>query len=195
MMGIDPLYLFVFAGLFSPGPNVILLTASGARFGFARTLPHVFGVVLGVGITASATGLGIGAVLLAAPGLAAALRLLAAGWILWMAWQLLRAAARPDPDAAEHPFTMPQAILFQWINPKVWAVALAAASGYGAGLPPWSEAMRLGLAFSGVNLFVCLFWSFAGSLLTMLLHNPRAWRVFMTAMACALAGSAGMIFL
>ena len=46
----DPLYAFVFAGLFSPGPNVILLTASGARFGFRATLPHVFGVAVGVGV-------------------------------------------------------------------------------------------------------------------------------------------------
>lgn len=53
---IDPLYGFVFFGLFSPGPNVVLLTASGARFGLTRTLPHLFGVVVGVGITAGLTG-------------------------------------------------------------------------------------------------------------------------------------------
>ena len=57
-MAIDPLFVFVFAGLFSPGPNVILLTTSGARFGFRRTLPHLAGVVLGVGITAALTGAG-----------------------------------------------------------------------------------------------------------------------------------------
>ena len=60
---LDPLYGFVFFGLFSPGPNVILLTSSGARFGVRRTLPHLFGVVLGVGITAGLTGLGIAALL------------------------------------------------------------------------------------------------------------------------------------
>ena len=62
-MSFDPLYGFVFLGLFSPGPNVILITTSGARFGVVSTLPHMFGVVLGVGVTSGLTGLGIGGLL------------------------------------------------------------------------------------------------------------------------------------
>jgi len=195
MAALDPLYLFVFAGLFSPGPNVILLTSSGARFGFRRTLPHVGGVVLGVGIIAGLMALGIGALVLARPGLTTLLRVLAAAWILWMAWKLLTASRSPAPGAGERPFTFLQAVLFQWVNPKVWAIALAAASGYGAGLPPAAEALRLASTFSGLNLFVCLFWSFAGSLLALLLTSARAWRLFMGGMAAALAASAGMVFL
>ncbi|TCO73455.1 threonine/homoserine/homoserine lactone efflux protein [Rhodovulum euryhalinum] len=192
---LDPLYLFVFAGLFSPGPNVILLTASGARFGFRRTLPHVAGVVVGVGITSALTALGIGALILSHPALASLLRLLAAGWILWMAWKLLTAMRQPRAEAGHRPFTFFEAVLFQWVNPKVWAIALAAASGHAAGLGPWGEALRIGSAFSGINLFVCLFWSFAGSLLTYLLTSERAWRLFMGSMALALAASAGMVVL
>ena len=195
MTALDPLYLFVFAGLFSPGPNVILLTASGARFGFRRTLPHVAGVVIGVGIIAGLAALGIGALVLGHPGLATLLRLLAACWILWMAWKLLTASRLPHGGAGDRPFTFVQAVLFQWVNPKVWAVALAAASGYGAGLGPFGEALRLAGTFSGLNLAVCLFWSFAGTLLTLLLTSGRAWRLFMGGMSLMLAGSAGMVFL
>ncbi|MDA0924781.1 MAG: LysE family translocator, partial [Proteobacteria bacterium] len=92
-------------------------------------------------------------------------------------------------------FTMIEAILFQWINPKLWAVALAAASGYAAGLGPWGEAQRLALAFSGLNFFVCLFWSFAGALLAMLLNTPAAWRVFARVMSLGLGAAAVMVFL
>ncbi|WP_416914872.1 MAG: LysE family translocator [Roseicyclus sp.] len=191
----DPLYPFVFLGLFSPGPNVILLTASGARFGFRATLPHVFGVALGVGITAGLTGLGIAALLLAQPALALALKIAAAIWIGWMALSLWRSSAAGGSSAGARPFTMIEAILFQWVNPKVWAVALAAASGYAAGLPPVEEAQRLALAFSGLNLFVCLFWSWAGSLLALLLTTPLAWRIFSRVMATGLAASAVMVFL
>ncbi|NIL97234.1 MAG: LysE family transporter, partial [Planctomycetales bacterium] len=145
-MTIDPLYVFVFLGLFTPGPNVILLTASGARFGFLATLPHVAGVVVGVGITAGLTGLGIGALILAVPAVTFALKLIAAGWIGWMAWKLLRSQGR-KMQAGDHPFTFWQAVLFQWVNAKVWAVAVAAASGYALGLEPWAEALRLGSAF------------------------------------------------
>ena len=191
----DPLYPFVFLGLFSPGPNVILLTASGARFGFRATLPHVFGVAAGVGITAGLTGLGIGALLIAQPALATVLKLAAAAWIGWMAWTLWQSSAKGAERARARPFTFLQAVLFQWVNPKVWAVALAAASGYAAGLQPLAEAQRLALAFSGLNLFVCLFWSFAGSLLALLLTTPKAWTVFARVMATGLAASAVMVFL
>lgn len=191
----DPLYPFVFLGLFSPGPNVILLTASGARFGFRATLPHVFGVALGVGITAGLTGLGIGALLLAQPALATALRIVAAIWIGWMAVSLWRSSAAGGARAGDRPFTVMQAVLFQWVNPKVWAIALAAASGYAAGLSPWGEAQRLALAFCGLNLFVCVFWTWAGSLLAILLTTPLAWRVFARVMAAGLGASAVMVFL
>ncbi|MFD0982197.1 LysE family translocator [Tropicimonas aquimaris] len=191
----DPLYGFVFAGLFSPGPNVILLTTSGARFGFRPTLPHVLGVAAGVGVTSGLTALGLGGLLLAQPGLTLVLRLAAAAWILWMAWKLLHAARRQVISETDRPFTFLEAVLFQWVNPKVWAIAVAASAGFPSGLPPIHEALRIASAFAGINLFVCLFWSFAGGLLTFLLTTQRAWRVFNTSMAAALALSAAMIFL
>lgn len=194
MPAIDPLYLFVFLGLFSPGPNVILLTASGARFGFRATVPHVLGVVAGVGVTSGLTGLGVGALLQSAPALQMVLKVLAAAWILWMAYRLYSSTKRPKVEARGRPFTFVEAVLFQWVNPKVWAVAVAA-TGFTAALPPAQQAVKLALTFSGLNLFVCLFWSFAGSLLAYLLSHPRAWAVFMRVMAAALAVTAFMVFL
>lgn len=192
---IDPLYVFVFAGLFTPGPNVILLTASGARFGFRASLPHVLGVAAGVGVTAGLTGFGIGAVLLGVPQLTLVLKLMAFGWILWMAFQLARRARRPQASGSDRPFTFVEAVLFQWVNPKIWVIALAAASGYGAGLSPGGEAMRLAATFSGINLFVCLFWTKAGDLLTVLLTTPTRWAFFLRGMAAFLAISGLMVFL
>ncbi len=190
----DPLYLFVFAGLFSPGPNVILLTASGARFGFARTLPHVVGVALGVGITAGLTGFGIGALLSTYPALEITLQIIAASWIVWMGIALWRSSATRSESSAE-PWGILKAALFQWVNPKVWAVALAAASGFPSGLSPIGEALRLGTTFSTLNLGVCLFWTFAGSLLALLLTTPKAWTIFARVMATGLLASAVMVFL
>ncbi|WP_420861807.1 LysE family translocator [Algirhabdus cladophorae] len=194
-MQIDPLYIYVFFGLLSPGPNVILLTASGARFGFLPTLPHILGVAVGVGVTAGLTGFGIGALLLARPSLEFALKCLAAAWILYMAYTLWRSTASKVASEKDRPFTFVEAVLFQWVNPKVWAVALSASSAYAAGWTPIWEAARLGSAFSGINLFVCISWTFAGTLLSFLLSNPSAWRVFMRIMAVALGSFAVLIFL
>lgn len=193
----DPLlYGFVLVGLFTPGPNVIMLTASGARFGFRASLPHLLGVVVGVGITAGVTALGVGALVTATPWLNLVLRLAAAGFILWMVWGYWTAAARPRVagDPAERPLSALGAAAFQWINPKVWAIAFAASAGHGAGLPPLWEALRLGLAFSTVNLGVLLFWTAAGSLLSALLAAPRVWRVFLRVMAVLLAVSVLLVF-
>ncbi|MEL7415466.1 MAG: LysE family translocator [Pseudomonadota bacterium] len=188
------LLAFVFAGLFSPGPNVVLLTASGARFGFRRTVPHVLGVAGGVGITAGLTGLGLGAVLLAYPSVTFAFKLVAAAWILYLAWKLFRATRAERRDVGDRPFTFVEAVLFQWVNPKVWAIAVAA-SAFVAEAGPVGAGTQLALAFAGINLGVCLFWSFAGSLLTYLLKTPLAFTIFMRFMAALLAISAGLVFL
>ena len=184
---------FVFFGLFSPGPNVILLTASGARFGFAPTVPHILGVALGVGITAAVTGFGIGALLLAAPALTVALKVAASLWILRMAWKLWQ--ARPADDAAtDRPFTFLEAVLFQWVNPKVWAVQLSALA-FITQLTPLQQAGTLAVVFAGLNLFVCLFWTAAGHLLRALLRNPALWQGFMRIMAALLAVFSVLVFL
>ena len=192
---IDPLYVFVALGLFTPGPNVILLTASGARFGLRASVPHILGVAAGVGIIAGLTGFGIGAVLASLPMVEWVLSVLAAGWIGWMAWTLWQARpATPAEAPGARPFTFLQAVLFQWVNPKLWAVALAAASGYAADLAPVAEAQRLAIAFSATNLAVCLFWTATGTGLARLLTTPRAWRGFTRTMALGLAASAVMVF-
>ena len=188
-----PLIGFVFFGLFSPGPNVILITASGARFGFQRTVPHIIGVALGVGVIAAVTGIGVGALITAQPALGLVLKIIASLWILWMAYNLWRADPAKKKDT-DKPFTFIEAVLFQWVNPKVWAVALSA-TAYVTTLVPLEQAMTLAGTFSSVNLGVCTFWAVAGSLLSYLLTNTTAWRIFMRIMALALVGFSVLLFL
>jgi len=190
-----PLLAFVFAGLFSPGPNIVMLTASGARFGFRRTLPHLLGVPVGVGILAALCGLGVGASLMAVPSLKRGFQILAATWILWLAYKTACAARAGRASDTDKPFTFIQAITFQVVNPKVWAVAIAAAAGFGIGLSPGLEALRLGLTFLVLNTFVCLFWTSAGHLLSKLLRSDKAWRLFMTTMAIIMAATVVLIFI
>jgi threonine/homoserine/homoserine lactone efflux protein len=185
---------YVFVGLFSPGPNVVLLTASGARFGFRATVPHILGVALGVGVIAGLAGLGIGGLILAAPRMIIGLKVVAALWILWMAWGLWQAKPVTKRDTGDRPFTFVQAVMFQAVNPKIWAVALVATS-YLVAFPPVQQAAYLAASFSGINLFVCLFWAWAGTLLSLLLNTPKAWVVFMRIMAVALAIFSLAVFL
>ena len=188
-----PLLVFIFAGLFSPGPNVVLLTTSGARFGFWATLPHLLGVPIGTGLLAAASVLGVQSVLFAAPMMAFTIKVISALWILLLSWKLIN-ASRATAQHRDRPFTFFEAILFQVVNPKVWAVALAASAGFSIELNIWAEAARLFLGFSMINLFVCLFWTSAGHLLAGYLQRPVIWRTFMTVMAAMMASSATLIF-
>ena len=189
-----PLLLFIFAGLFSPGPNVVMLTTSGARFGFRATLPHLLGVPIGTGLLAAASVLGIQSVLFALPTIEFTIKVISALWILWLAWKLIN-ASRAKAQDRDRPFTFFQAVLFQVVNPKVWAVALAASAGFSIDLNIWAEAVRLFLGFSLINLFVCLFWTSAGHVMAGYLQRPVIWRTFMTVMAAMMASSAALIFM
>ena len=190
-----PLLVFVFAGLFSPGPNVVMLTASGARFGFRATVPHLLGVPVGTGALAAASALGVGSVLLAFPMLKLSFQVAAAVWIIWLAWRTAQVGRAPRSADVGKPFTFAQAILFQAVNPKVWAITIAASAGFGIGLAPGAEALRLACVFAGLNLFVCLFWTGAGQLLSGLLRSDVMWRRFMTLMAVVMASTALLIFI
>ena len=43
-----PLAMFAFVSSVTPGPNNVMLTASGATFGYRRSVPHMLGICLGV---------------------------------------------------------------------------------------------------------------------------------------------------
>lgn len=172
-----------------------MLITSGARFGFRRTLPHVIGVALGVAVTAGLTGLGLGALILRFPNVAFSLKLVAAAWIFYLGYRLFRSLSVPKVESKERPFLVIEAMLFQWVNPKVWAIAMAAAAGYGAGLEPLGEGLRLALVFGGINLLVCLFYANAGEWMGRMFNTPVLWRRFMTVMAAFLTLSGFAVFL
>lgn len=189
-----PLILFVLVGLFSPGPNVVMLTASGARFGFRATLPHLLGVPIGTGLLGAISGLGLGTILLTAPTLKFTFQIIAALWILWLAFRTAQAGRAAKSEDRGRPFRFHEAILFQAVNPKVWAIALAASAGFGMGLSTPLEAFRLFIVFSSINLAVCLFWTSIGHMLSSTLNDPKVWRIFMTTMAALMAATVVMIF-
>ena len=122
------------------------------------------------------------------------IKVISALWILWLAWKLIN-ASRAKAQNTDPPITFFQAILFQVVNPKVWAVALAASAGFSIDLNIWAEAARLFLGVSLINLFVCLFWTSAGHVLSGYLQRTVIWRTFITVMAALIASSAALIFI
>ena len=148
----------------------------------------------GVGIIAAISGTGVGAALTAMPGLTLGFKIAAACWILWLAWKTAQAGRAGQKADRGRPMTFIEAIAFQAINPKIWAITLAASAGFTIGLSPVAEAARMFAVFAGVNLFVCAFWTGAGHGLRGLLASDRAWHRFMLAMAAVMAATIVLIF-
>jgi threonine/homoserine/homoserine lactone efflux protein len=109
---------------FTPGPNNLMLMASSAKFGFGRTVPHMAGVILGFPLMVGVIGLGLGEVFAALPWLEPVLKYLAAAYLLWMAWTLVGLRIKAA-EGGKRPMRLYEAALFQWVNPKAWAMAVS----------------------------------------------------------------------
>ena len=174
----------------TPGPNNIMLLASGARFGFRRTLPHLLGVSAGFTAQTVAVCAGLGAVMELLPGMQLWLTWAGVGFMAWLAYKLLRSG----PAAAAHaarPLSTLEAALFQLVNPKAWVIAVTTASVF----MPKSGDLALALVgvtlvLVGVNLPCITVWAVGGGALRTWLEDDRRRAVFNVTMAVLLAATA-----
>lgn len=174
---------FAFVTSATPGPNNMMLMASGANFGLRRTLPHMLGVSLGFGLMVVLLGVGLDRVIAGNPAMAQTLRWLSIGYMLWLAWKIATAAPMTGAPKGARPFTFLQAAAFQWVNPKAWAMALGALAAYASGV---GGSLVVGLVFALVNLPTVSLWAALGQGLRGLLSTPGRLRGFNIVMACLL---------
>lgn len=181
---------FAFAASVTPGPNNLMLMASGARFGFRRTLPHMLGVSIGFPVMVLAIGLGLGEVFRANPQLRDIMKWLSAAFLLYLAWRIAGAGGLRSSEARARPLTMIEAGLFQWANPKGWAVALSVIPIYASGrASALMETGTIASVFFVVALVTCATWIWFGDAIARLISNPRRARLFNIAMAVLMFAS------
>ncbi|MBN2629801.1 MAG: LysE family translocator [Rhodobacteraceae bacterium] len=179
---------FAFATSVTPGPNNMMLLASGANFGFRRSVPHMLGISLGHALMVFLLGMGLVQVLTAVPQLNTALKLASVAYMLWLAWRIAHSAAPREGAVAGRPFTFLQAAAFQWVNPKAWAMALTAVTVYAGGQGFWAM-LTVAAVFCAVNLPSVSVWTVAGRQLRRWLTSNRRLRVFNWTMAVLLVAS------
>ncbi len=192
---LDPLPFVTYAFVMSitPGPNNVMLTASGARFGFRRTVPHILGIVFGFTVQLLAVCAGLSALFSRWPALQTTLSWLGALYLLFLGWRLLKSSeARADVHA--RPVRFLEAAMFQFLNPKAWVMSLTSATLF---LPQELGLLLRGaymtLVMEGVGLPCMAVWALFGSSLKNLLAAPRARVVFNGAMAGTLIATAIMM--
>lgn len=182
------LALFVLVTSITPGPNTLMLMTSGANFGFRRTVPHMMGVTIGFTVMLVLVGLGMMRVFDALPGSQTALKTISVAYLLWLAWKIANAAPLDEGAATGKPFTFWQAALFQWVNPKAWAIGVSAMSIYAASHSLGGVAI-VAAAFGLVALPSNSVWMMLGQKLRRWLTNKKRLRLFNIGMAVMLVAS------
>ena len=122
------LVLFAFTTSITPGPNNMMLFASGVNFGFRRTVPHMLGIGAGFLSLLIGVGLGLGALLHSVPLLYTALKFAGGLYLLWIAWKIGTSRSLTEGSAGASPMTFLGAAAFQWVNPKAWVMAVTAST-------------------------------------------------------------------
>lgn len=181
--------MFAFASSITPGPNNIMLMASGANFGFRATVPHMIGVIIGFGVMVLLVGFGLAGLFSALPWLYKILRVLGASYLLYLAYKIATADGMGSDKSTARPMTFLQAIAFQWINPKAWTIALVAITAYAPADRLFLNVTIVSVLFVFVGLPCSSAWTVFGVALKSLLSRPATLRAFNITMAALLVAS------
>ncbi|MGV7121064.1 MULTISPECIES: LysE family translocator [unclassified Sphingopyxis] len=177
----------------TPGPNNMMLMASGANFGLRRTIPHALGVGIGFTLMIVLVGVGLMELFDLFPALNTALKLVSVVYMLWLAWKIAHAAAPSDGEnPGGRPMSFFQAVLFQWVNPKAWSMALTAIALY-APDRNLAAVLLVALVFGIINLPSTSLWAVMGVSLRGWLSSPGRLRAFNWTMAALLVGSLALL--
>lgn len=173
----------------TPGPNNMMLAASGANFGWRRTMPHAMGVTLGFPVMMFLVAMGLGRVFAAEPRLAVALGWVGFAAMLWFAWRIATADAA-GPDSRSRPLSFLEASAFQWVNPKGWAFAVLVAATYATGPDAVEAALLAAFVFMLSGFGSSQAWTVFGTGVGRLLGTGPRLRAFNVTMAALLVASA-----
>jgi threonine/homoserine/homoserine lactone efflux protein len=185
------LMAFAFVSSITPGPNNLMLMASGTNFGFVRTIPHMLGVSIGFTLMIVLVGAGLAKVFEIYPLAYTILKYASCAYLVWLAWKIATAAppGAKGAEARSEPMTFIQAALFQWVNPKAWTMALTAVSAYTLPADPIVSLLVVAAVFGAINLPLVGSWTLLGMQLRRLLNDPVRLRVFNVTMALILVAT------
>lgn len=192
-----PVLVFSFSMSVTPGPNNVMLTASGANFGFRRSIPHMLGITVGVMLLMSAVAMGLGLLFETWPFMMLVLKGVGSAYLIWLAWKIYHS---PAPELRKQhqgqPLTFIEAAMFQFVNPKAWMMAISALASFTlSGDAFWVSVILVIVAMAIVNLPSIALWASFGVLLGRLLKEPTHWTYFNRVMGGLTASCVVMILI
>jgi threonine/homoserine/homoserine lactone efflux protein len=190
------LLFFAFVAAITPGPNNILVSASGANYGFRRSIPQILGNSVGMAALIAITGLGLGQVFGAYPVLHQVLRWAGTAYLLYLSWRIASAGQARATAGNDRPLTFLQSAALQWVNPKAWSAAVIALALYTSGQTAFmTQALWIAGVFLVLSILSCSVWCAFGSVIGRLLTSPHLLRAFNWTMGGLVAASILLLFL
>jgi threonine/homoserine/homoserine lactone efflux protein len=186
---------FSFVSSVTPGPNNILLWASGAEFGFRRTIRHVIGTALGIGSLALAVAAGLGVLITTIPEIEFVMKDAGSAYLLFLAYQIAGARALAAGMLAR-PLGLLQAAAFQAINPKAWIFALGAISTFRpTGYPVLVGSGLVAITMMAVVVPTAALWAGGGGVLSRFIAGERTNRIVSLALTGLLAATVAYVWI
>lgn len=182
------LLVFAFVSSVTPGPNNLMLLASGVNFGFRRTIPHMLGIGVGFFILLLAVGFGLGALIETVPSFYTSLKFAGGAYMLYLAWKVATSRSIGESKGSDSgkPMTFLQAAAFQWVNPKAWVMGITGIATYANHDNYYVAVLLVSVAFAIVNLPSVSVWAGFGTLLRNWLSDPVRLKWFNLTMALLL---------
>jgi len=186
--------LFAFVMSVTPGPNNIMLLASGAQFGYQKTLPHIFGIIIGVACLLFSVLLGLGVMFEGYPELYDLLKVVGSIYLFWLAWQVTTASTDPAAlNSKQHktaPMSLFAALLFQFVNPKAWAMSIGSISTFTlAGEQYIESGLWIMLCFAITGFVAISLWAYLGVNIARYLTTSKRKQVFNYTMGAMTVGT------
>lgn len=178
--------LFVSIVSMTPGPNNLLLAASGANYGFIRTLPHMCGVIVGFALMVVASGFGLGIILNEFPQVILPMKIMSVSFLIYLSWRIAKGGAHVIEGKAQ-PLSFLPAVLFQTINPKgisfLLSIMGAQVSDTGPLLP---QLIPLFILLPAFTVLSAVTWTMFGAAIGRLMQSQQAFKIFNVIMASLL---------
>ena len=185
--------LFGFVMSVTPGPNNMMLLASGAQFGYRRTLPHICGIILGIAVLLASVLAGLGIVFDIYPLLYRLLKGLGCAYLLYLSWKIATAESRFTKQYNKQqakPMSLLSASFFQFINPKAWAMVISSVSTFTvAGEHYTASGLWIMAVFALTGFIAISLWAYLGGSIGQLLTTATRRRYFNWAMGMMTAST------
>ena len=188
--------VYYFVMYATPGPNNSILTASGIKFGFIRSIPNIIGISSGHGVQLALVCFGLGSLFTQFPILLEVLKYIGACYLLYLAWKMFGSLNISITEEKSSPLKYHEAILFQFVNPKAWVICITAVSLF----YPENVNLIIGTLFlvimsTIINLPSISMWAFGGSIIRRYLSNKKLKTIIEWILAILLLGTAISIVL